>query len=85
MHKTVKFRRTASVGPRCIPERLKSRRYEVKDETAEPRTVNVEKLAEICGGGRNTDFQQCLTVATRIATAGDRRWVCYPSIAVVDE
>lgn len=85
MYTSVRFRRTAGVGPQWIPERFRSRRFEVKGEALEPRIVDLKELSELCGGGRNTDFQQCLTVATRLAIAGDPRWVSYPSIAVVDE
>mgnify|MGYP000964159262 CR=1 FL=1 len=85
MFTTVRFRRTAGVGPQWMPERFRSRRYEVKGEAPERRIVDLEELSELCGGGRNTDFQQCLSMATRLAIAGDPRWISYPSIAVVDE
>ncbi len=85
MYTSVRFRRTAGIGPAWLPERFRSRRYEVREAKPGHRIVTLEELSEMCGGGRSTDFQQCLAIATKLALAGDPRWVSYPSLSVLDE
>lgn len=81
----VKFRYAPPEGPRWIPARFRSSRFEIKENPPPNSIVDFDGLAERCRGDRGTDFQMCITLAGRLADADDSRWVGYPFAAAMDD
>lgn len=63
----VEFRAAPARGPRWIPRRLWAHRFEARNRGKQNQIVDITGLANLCGGGRDVDFQQCLTIAWRLA------------------
>lgn len=80
----VQFRAAPPQGPRWIPRRFRSRRFEIRGDGARGEIVDLTGLADLCGGGRNVDFPQCLTLAWRLAAKQDERWVGYPYAQLIE-
>lgn len=59
-------------------------KYELWTEGG-PHLVPCRVLVDRCGGGRNTEFQEAISIAKRLAQKRDKRWVSYPYLTVVED